>query len=180
MVDARLTVTQTAFDLSAINEARSESHNVAAARHSYRSARETVVLVTANLYLQALASAARADTARAQLATAEALYTQAQDLKQSGIIAGLDVIRADVRLRTDRQRRTAAENDFEKAKLQLARVIGLPLGAGVLVERSAPFDPGSGNDAGRRARARVPRPSGFSRGAGTSAGGRSQTRLGAG
>lgn len=126
--DARLAVTQTVFDLSAIDQARSESHNVAAAGHSYRSARETVVLVTANLYLQTLASAARAETSRAQLATAEALYTQAQDLKEGGIIAGIDVIRADVRLRTDRQRRTAAENDFEKAKLQLARVMGLPLG----------------------------------------------------
>ena len=173
VVDARLTVTQTAFDLSAINEARSESHNVAAAGHSYRSARETVVLVTANLYLQTLASAARADTSRAQLATAEALYTQAQDLKQSGIIAGIDVIRADVRLRMDRQRRTAAENDFEKAKLQLARVIGLPLGQVYSLSDSS-LGPGSGNHTGRRARARVPRPSGFSRRAGKGAGGRSQ------
>ena len=151
---ACLAVTQTVFDLSAIDQARSESHNVAAAGHSYRSARETVVLVTANLYLQTLASAARAKTSRAQLATAEALYTQAQDLKEGGIIAGIDVIRADVRLRTDRQWRTAAENDFEKAKLQLARVMGLPLGQVYSLKRSA-SGAGSGNYVLTRSRARI-------------------------
>ena len=126
--DARVSVTQTAFDLSAINDARAENHTVAAARHSYRSARDLVVLVSANLYLQTLAAGARAETARAQLSTAEALYNQARDLRQNGIIAGIDVTRAGVRLSTDRQRKTAAENDFEKSKLQLARVIGLPIG----------------------------------------------------
>jgi outer membrane protein TolC len=126
--DARVTVTQSAFDLSAVNDARAEGHNVAAARLSYRSARDVVVLVSANMYLQVLASAARAESARAQLTTAEALYAQAQDLKQGGLIAGIDVIRAAVRRSTDRQRRTATENDLEKAKLQLARIIGLPIG----------------------------------------------------
>jgi outer membrane protein TolC len=126
--DARVTVTQSAFNLSAMNDARAEGHNVAAARYTYRSARDMVVLVSANLYLETLAAAARADSARAQLATAEALYGQAQDLKQAGIVPGLDVTRAGVRLSTDRQRKTVAENTFEKTKLQLARVIGLPIG----------------------------------------------------
>ena len=38
------------------------------------------------------------------------------------------MVRAEVRVSTERQRATAAANDFEKAKLQLARVIGLPIG----------------------------------------------------
>ena len=126
--DARLFVSQALIDLSALNSSRAEAHTVAAARHEYRSARDLVVLVSANLYLQALAAAARVETARAQTDTAQALYTQAQDLRQSGIVAGLDVVRAEVRLLTDRQRATAAENDFQKTKLQLARVMGLPIG----------------------------------------------------
>ena len=126
--DARLYASQSIFNLRALNDTRAETHNVEAARLSSRSAREIVILVTANLYLQALAATARADSARAQLETAQALQTQAVDLKQSGIIAGIDVVRAEVRLSTDRQRATAAENEFQKAKLQLARVIGLPLG----------------------------------------------------
>jgi outer membrane protein TolC len=139
--DARVSVTQSAFDLSAINDARAEGHNVVAARQMYRSARDAVVLVSANMYLQALAADARASTARAQLATAEALYAQAQDLKNSGLTAGIDVIRAGVRLSTDRQRKTAAENDFEKSKLQLARVIGLPIGQPFVLSDQLPSVP---------------------------------------
>lgn len=126
--DTRLYLSQSVFDLSAINDTRAESHNLAAARHSYRSARDLVVLVAANLYLEGLAASARAETARAQLSTAEALYAQAQDLRKAGMVAGIDVVRAEVRLSSDRQRATAAENEFQKSKLQLARVIGLPIG----------------------------------------------------
>jgi outer membrane protein TolC len=126
--DARVYLSQSILDLHAINDARAERHNVAAAEYSSKSARDLVVLVAANAYLQALAASARVDSARAQLQTADALYQQAGDLKQAGIVAGLDVLRAQVQLNTERQRSTAARNDFEKAKLQLARLIGLPAG----------------------------------------------------
>ena len=139
--DARVYLTQSLVDLRALNETRAEGHNVEAARYSYKSARDLVVLVAANAYLQTLASAARADSARAQLQTAQALYTQAQDLKQGGIIAGIDVVRSEVRLNTDRQRATSSQNDFEKAKLQLARVIGLPVGQPFMLNAQLPNVP---------------------------------------
>jgi outer membrane protein TolC len=139
--DARVYLTQALVDLRALNETRAEGHNVEAARYSYKSARDLVVLVAANAYLQTLASAARADSARAQLQTAQALYTQAQDLKQGGIIAGIDVVRSEVRLNTDRQRATSSQNDFEKAKLQLARVIGLPIGQPFMLNAQLPNVP---------------------------------------
>jgi outer membrane protein TolC len=126
--DARVTLSQRVFDLDKINEKRARDYDIAAAKHEYRSARDFVVLVSANAYLQTLAAAARAETARAQLQTSQALYQQAQDLRQSGIVAGLDVTRAEVRMSADRQRATAAENEFQKSKLRLARVVGLPVG----------------------------------------------------
>lgn len=126
--DARVFVRQSLFDLEGVNQARAGAHTLAAARHDYRSARDLVVLVSANLYLQTLAADARAATARAQRDSAEALLQQAQDLRAAGLVAGLDVVRAEVRLSADRQRATAAQNVFEKSKLQLARVIGLPIG----------------------------------------------------
>lgn len=128
LYDARVYATQKVFDLSAINDVRAETHTVAAAQHAYRSARDLVVLVAANVYLETLAGAARVDSAQAQLATSQALLTQAQDLRQSGIVAGLDVVRAEVRQLTDRQRATSTRNDYEKLKLQLARIMGLPIG----------------------------------------------------
>ena len=139
--DARVYLSQAVIDLHALNDARAERHNVAAAEYSYKSARDLVVLVAANGYLQALAAGARADSARAQVETADALFRQAGDLKQGGLIAGIDVLRAQVQLNTERQRATAAQNDFEKAKLQLARVIGLPLGQSFSLSDEIPFVP---------------------------------------
>jgi outer membrane protein TolC len=126
--DARVTLSQTLVDFRATNETRAETHNVEAARYSYRSARNLVVLVAANAYLQVLAADARVQSARAQLQTSQTLYDQAQDLKQNGIIAGIDVVRAEVRLNGERQRLTVSQNEFAKTRLELARVIGLPVG----------------------------------------------------
>ena len=136
--DARVFVEQSVFDLEALHKVHAESHQLNASRQAYRSARELVVLVAANLYLEGLAAQARATTARAQLETAQALQTQAEDLRRSGIVAGIDVVRAEVRVSTERQRATAAQADFEKAKLQLARVMGLPIGQAVTLSDQIP------------------------------------------
>ena len=107
---------------------------------STKSARDVVVLVAANAYLQALAAAARADSAQAQLRTAQALLQQATDLKAGGLVAGIDVLRAQLQVSTQRQRTTAATNNADKARLQLARVIGLPPGqAFTLVDELPPI-----------------------------------------
>jgi outer membrane protein TolC len=139
--DARVSLSQALVDLRATNETRAETHNVEAARHSYRSARDLVVLVAANAYLEVLAADARTQSARAQLQTSQTLYQQAQDLKQNGIVAGIDVLRAEVRLNGDRQRVTVSQNDFDKARLQLARIIGLPVGQAFAVSAQLPNVP---------------------------------------
>jgi outer membrane protein TolC len=128
LFDARLSLSQTIFNQSAFKENSAAAHRLAAAKLTYRNARDLVVLVSANLYLQALATEARARAVQAQFESSQALHDQATRLQQSGIVAGLDVVRAEVRMSTDRQRSTAAANDAEKTKLQLARVIGLPIG----------------------------------------------------
>jgi len=97
--------------------------------------------VAANAYLQALAASARADSARAQSATAQALYNQATDLRQNGVVAGIEVLRADVELQTERQRVTVTQNDFEKSKLQLARIVGLPIGQAFTLAGELPTVP---------------------------------------
>jgi outer membrane protein TolC len=139
--DARVFLSQSVVDLQALNNTRAEVHNVAASRYALKSARDLVVLVAANLYLETIAASARAESARAQRDTSEALFNQATDLRQSGIVAGIEVIRAQVRLATDRQRVTSAENDFQKTKLQLARVIGLPLGQEFMLSQDIPYVP---------------------------------------
>ena len=126
--DARIFLSQSVLDVGALNGARAEAHNVEAARLMFRSARDYVINVAGTLYVRALAASARADAARAQQQTAQALHAQALDMKQAGLIAGIDVLRAEVQLSAQTQRATIAANDFEKGKLLLARAIGLPLG----------------------------------------------------
>lgn len=139
--DARLFVSQAVFDLKALREARAEGHSQTAARLTAKNMRDTVVLVAANAYLQALAAEARAASAQAQLRTAEAIHAQTVSLKAGGLVAGIDVLRADVQRNAERQRATAASNDAEKAKLQLARLIGLPLGQAISLSDQLPFVP---------------------------------------
>jgi outer membrane protein TolC len=104
----------------------------------FRSARDYVIHVAGILYVQALAASARAEAATTQQETARALHQQALDLKEGGIIAGIDVLRAEVQLSSQTQRSTIAANEFEKAKLQLARVIGLPLGQAFELDPALP------------------------------------------
>ena len=136
--DARIYLSQAVFDLEAMNNTRSESHNVNAAQYTHQSARDFVVWAAGTLYLQALAADARVDSARAQQQTAQTLYNQALDLKQSGLVAGIDVLRSEVELSVQINRATTAANDAEKAKLQLARMMGLPLGQNFMLDPTLP------------------------------------------
>ena len=77
--------------------------------------------------LQGALGSSRIDAARAQEEVARALHDRAVSLQESGVIAGIEVLRADVKLRAQQQRLIFFENEFAKEKLALARAIGLPL-----------------------------------------------------
>ena len=94
-----------------------------------------------NLYLETVAATSRIEAAQAQQATAEALLKQASDMKASGVVAGIDVLRAQVQLQNQRLRTIGAENDLEKTKLQLARAIGLPSGQTFTLTDRIPYAP---------------------------------------
>ena len=137
--DARVFVSQAVVDIAAINDARAATLNAQAEKYGVRTARDLVVLVAVNLYLETVASSSRVDMTHAQLETAEALLKQAQDLKGAGLVAGIDVLRAQVQVQTQRQRVIAAENEYEKAKLQLERAIGVPIGQPVTLTDRIPY-----------------------------------------
>jgi outer membrane protein TolC len=139
--DARVYLSQPLLDLRALNDARAASANERAEKLGIRSARDLVTLVTVNLYLEAVAASSRIEAAHAQQQTAEAVFQQTSDMKQSGVVAGIDVLRAQVQLQNQRQRTITAENEFEKAKLQLARAIGLPPGQPLTLTDRIPYAP---------------------------------------
>lgn len=124
--DARVFVSQPLLDMSALNDLRASRQALAATRFVSRNARDVVVLVVTNLYLQAAAGANRIDAVRRQVTTAETLLGLANDRHDAGATPGIDVVRAKVQVQVQRQRLIAAENDFAKQKLQLVRAIGIP------------------------------------------------------
>lgn len=141
LFDARATYSQALFNLKAIDATRAANANIKAAEFQYRDARDTVVLVVANLYLQAAAGASRIDAVRSQVDAADALYKQAVDFKAAGTVPAIDVLRAQVELQNQKTRLIAAQNDFDKLLLRLSRAIGLPDGQKVRLTDAMPFSP---------------------------------------
>jgi outer membrane protein TolC len=126
--DARVSLSQAVFDYSAIERLRATSAGESASKYAYQDARDVVVQVCSGLYLQAVTGAARVEAARALLRTADALYKRAVSLKAAGVVAGIEVLRAQVELQSQQQRLIVLENDLAKEKLALGRAIGLPSG----------------------------------------------------
>ena len=139
--DARVFLSQPVVDITAINSARAAAANQRAETLGVRTARDLVTLVAVNLYVQSVAAASRIEAAHAQEETARALLTQASDMKQSGVVAAIDVLRAQVQVQNQRQRAIRAENEFERSKLQLARAIGLPAGQPFTLSDKIPYAP---------------------------------------
>jgi outer membrane protein TolC len=71
--------------------------------------------------------------------TSQALYDRAVDQQQAGTAAGIDVLRSQVELKQQLQRLLAQTNQFEKDKLTLGRVIGLPAGQDFTISQTVPF-----------------------------------------
>src|SRR5438552_801022 len=82
-----------------------------------------------------------AQAAQSQLQTAKSSFDQASHMRNAGVVAGIDVLRAQVELQARQQRLLSVQNDFAKAKLDLARAIGLPAGQEFNLADKMPYAP---------------------------------------
>lgn len=137
--DARASVSQSLFNFHDLEKERAASESLKSAQYSYKDARELVVLAVGNAYLIAIAAAARIETTDAQVKNAQALYNRAVDQQKAGLNPAIDTLRSHVELQTRQQQLIAARNDFDKQKLSLARVIGLPPGQEFTLTEKAPY-----------------------------------------
>jgi outer membrane protein TolC len=126
--DARVNVTQSLFDWKSISNARSAGQSLKASEYTYKDARDLVVLAVGFTYLQAVSDQARIETAKAQVETAQAIFSQASDQVNAGTSPEIDRLRAKVELQTRQQQLIQAKNDFAIQKLTVARVVGLAPG----------------------------------------------------
>jgi len=138
---SQVNLSQSVFDYSALQRLRGAKEDEKSAQYSLKNARELVVLATGNAYLLSLSGGARVETAQADVETAQALYDKAADQQKAGVSPAIDVLRAQVELKSRQQQLIVARNDYAKQKLQLARVIGLPAGQEFTLTTSAPYEP---------------------------------------
>jgi outer membrane protein TolC len=96
--------------------------------------------VAGNAYLEAIAGAARVETAEAQVKTAQTLSDRAADQQKAGVIPAIDALRAQVELQSRQQQLILVRNNYAKQKLALARIIGLALGQEFILSDKAPYD----------------------------------------
>ncbi|HET7871224.1 MAG TPA: TolC family protein, partial [Terriglobales bacterium] len=141
VLDARAVMTENLVDFNAFNKVKQANENENTSRFNLRDARELVVLAVGNQYLVTQAGAARLDTAKAQLVTAQTIFQQTQDLKRAGVAAGIDVLRAQVQMQTQQQRVLAAQDAYEQQKMQLARIVGLPVQQQFRLTDKIPYAP---------------------------------------
>jgi outer membrane protein TolC len=139
--DMRVSATQRVFDWKSVEKYRASVVGEKVAKFNLKDARDLVVLAAGNAYLQAIAGAARVETAQAQVETAQALYTKAIAQQQAGVAPAIDTLRAQVESQSRQQQLIAATNDYAKQKISLARVTGLaPRQEFELVDK-APYEP---------------------------------------
>jgi outer membrane protein TolC len=141
VADARAYFSQELFNWSDIKNWKSASQSERASQYSYRSDRDLVVFTTGTAYLVVIADGATVSSTRAEVNTAQTLYHQDVDQNKAGVIASIDLLRAQVELQTEQQRLIAAENQLDIDKLALGRVIGLPNGQAFRLTDSVPYAP---------------------------------------
>lgn len=137
--DLRASLSQTVLDLTARNNYRATKEITRANELTVADARDLIVLGVGGTYLQVIAARSRIEAARAQLATAEALYKQTSEQRAAGVVAQIDLNRSQIQLLTQQQRLLSLENDYSKLKVTLARLVGLPPNEQYEITDAIPF-----------------------------------------
>jgi outer membrane protein TolC len=139
--DLRATGSWTVLDFHSINNIQAASQNVKAAEFTYKDARDTVVLAVGANYLLTIAQESRVTATEAELKTAQALFQLAEDQETAGLAPNIDTLRARVQLQAEREAVIQAQNDLEKQRIALSRVIGLPVRQKFRLVNRVPYHP---------------------------------------
>jgi outer membrane protein TolC len=127
--DGRVLLAQRIFDLSAFKSYQAGRAGVRVAELQEGLAREQVASGTGLIYLEALRADESVVAAQANVELAQSLLKLAQDQRDAGVATGVDVIRAQTRLAEQQVGLAQAQTMSEQARLNLQRVVGLPLGS---------------------------------------------------
>ena len=141
VVDFRAYLSWSLLNVASLENYIAAHHNFEGAKLSAQDARDMVVLTVGNGYLMCIADAARVQSVTAELQTTQVSLDQANAAHDAGTSPKLDVLRAQVDNQNLQQQLIVAQNQLEKDKLALARIIGLPLAQQFRLTDTAPFAP---------------------------------------
>jgi len=126
--DLQGSLQQSLLDVTAVRNLRAQGRASEAAVLQAHQGREEVVLAVTGVYLQLMADLALVERQRAEVAYAEESYKQASAQADAGNKAPIEATRSQVEFQTEEQRLRSQLGEVEKRRIQLARLIGLPLG----------------------------------------------------
>jgi outer membrane protein len=127
LFDARISATQTIFDLGAIRQTQAAAIAVDTAHGEGAAVQEQVAAQVATIYLTALRAQATVEARQANVVLAETVLKQADAAKRAGTGTGIDMTRAAVQLSSERHRLLSADIDRRQSLLALRRAMGVSL-----------------------------------------------------
>ena len=127
VVDYRASASQSILDLASMQRYRAAKAMITVAELEAANSTNLTVQQVARAYVLALEGEATVNAAAANVGLAQALVKLADSQKNAGMGTGIDVTRARVQLANEEQRMLVAQNARERAKLELARAMGIDL-----------------------------------------------------
>jgi outer membrane protein len=126
--DARLSAAQTLFDWSSVARVRAARTAASGSRAEEGVSAEAAAQAAATAYLRALRARALVAARQADSALAAELVELAEAQRAAGVSAAIDVTRARTQLVTAEGLLIVARSDFDRARIALARALGLEAG----------------------------------------------------
>jgi outer membrane protein TolC len=142
--DVRGTVRQTIADFSVLERVRAARASVTASSAEASNAAQQAAVAAAMTYIRGLRAEAQLAARIADSTLAEELLRIARDQVTAGVGIALDVTRAQSQLAAMRAQLIAARNARDRARLDLHRALGLPLGTSIELADSLVALPTSG------------------------------------
>jgi outer membrane protein TolC len=124
--------------ITGLHNLRQAQASADAAQMSAADARELITLAVSGTYLRILATKANVVSQEAQVKQAQATFRQAENRYLAGTKPVIDRNRSFVEFHSQEQRLTSLRGDLLKQTMQLARLIGLPVGQVLTLSEDLP------------------------------------------
>lgn len=139
VTDAQVSLDQPVFNLPDFYLFSAARKAADVAQWNTLNTRGGVIDAVATQYLATLADEAQIANTQALVDSDQEQLRQATLSHEAGVGTNLDVLRAQVQLQTEQQTLISAQNTFDKDKIALNRLIGLPAGQPITLTDKVPY-----------------------------------------